>query len=160
MMPAEATGDAATAGTRNRGAPPGWSQQISWNSRPAGTLATLTADCEFVDGTLGLRWSGHDGAAAHYTMWWNAFDLRVIGERLHLAAESAVAETTWKGTHVGTFAGVAATEVDVAQAARGISLRLVVEVSRTHEARGDRSEVHALVDAAFAGQLQGGLRTQ
>ena len=75
----------------------------------AGTLATLTADCEFVDGALGMRWSGHDGAAAHYTMWWNAFDLRVIGERLHLADESAVAETTWKGTHVGTFAGVAAT---------------------------------------------------
>src|SRR5512134_1399248 len=75
----------------------------------AGTLATLTADCEFVDGALGMRWSGHDGAAAHYTMWWKAFDLRVIGDRLHLADQSAVAETTWKGTHVGTFAGVAAT---------------------------------------------------
>ena len=50
----------------------------------AGTLATLTADCEFVDAALGMRWSGHDGAAAQYTMWWNAFDLRVIGERLHL----------------------------------------------------------------------------
>ena len=74
-----------------------------------GTVATLTADCEFVDGALGMRWSGHDGAAAHYTMWWNAFDLRVTGERLHLADGSAVAETTWSGTHVGTFAGVAAT---------------------------------------------------
>jgi steroid delta-isomerase-like uncharacterized protein len=75
----------------------------------AGTLATLTADCEFLDSTLGMRWRGHDGAAAHYTMWWNAFDLRVVGERLHLADGSAVAETTWTGTHVGTFAGVAAT---------------------------------------------------
>jgi len=75
----------------------------------AGTLATLSADCEFLDSALGMRWSGHDGAATHYTMWWNAFDLRVIGERLHLADQSAVAETTWKGTHVGTFAGVAPT---------------------------------------------------
>jgi predicted ester cyclase len=33
----------------------------------------------------------------------------VTGERLHLADDSAVAETTWRGTHVGTFAGVAAT---------------------------------------------------
>lgn len=78
-----------------------------------GTLATLTADCEFVDGALGMRWSGHDGAAAHYTMWWNAFDLHVTGERLHLADESAVAETTWRGTHIGTFAGVAATRRSV-----------------------------------------------
>ena len=75
----------------------------------AGTLATLTPDCEFVDGGLRMRWSGHDGAAAHYTMWWNAFELQVAGERLHLADESAVAETTWRGTHIGPFAGVAAT---------------------------------------------------
>jgi len=75
----------------------------------AATLATLTADCEFVDGGLGLRWRGHDGAAAHYRMWWDAFDVQVAGEHLHLADGSAVAETTWTGTHVGTFAGVAAT---------------------------------------------------
>jgi len=75
----------------------------------AATLATLTPDCEFVDGALGMRWSGHEGAAAHYTMWWDAFDVQVTGERLHLAEDSAVAETTWMGTHVGTFAGIAAT---------------------------------------------------
>jgi len=75
----------------------------------AATLATLTADCEFVDGGLGMRWHGHDGAAAHYRMWWDAFDVQVAGERLHLAESSAVAETTWTGTHIGTFAGVAAT---------------------------------------------------
>ena len=79
----------------------------------SGTLSTLVPDCEFVDETLGIRWSGHDGAAAHYTMWWNAFDLEVTGERLHLAGESAVAETTWRGTHVGQFADVAATGSEV-----------------------------------------------
>jgi steroid delta-isomerase-like uncharacterized protein len=74
-----------------------------------GTLATLSADCEFVDGTLGRRWSGHAGAAEHYRMWWDAFDVQVSGEALHLADGSAVAETTWRGTHVGSFAGVPAT---------------------------------------------------
>ena len=75
----------------------------------AGTLATLTGDCEFVDHTLGMRWSGHEGAAAHYMMWWSAFDTEVAGERLHLAESSAVAETTWRGTHRGEFMGVAPT---------------------------------------------------
>jgi steroid delta-isomerase-like uncharacterized protein len=83
-----------------------------------GVLATLAADCEFVDPTLGTRWRGHDGAAAHYRMWWDAFDVQVTGERLHLAPGSAVAETTWRGSHVGAFAGVAPTgrpvEVSVA----------------------------------------------
>ena len=74
-----------------------------------GVLATLVAECEFVDATLGMRWNGHRGAAEHYRMWWDAFDVQVTGERLHLAAESAVAETTWRGTHVGAFAGVAPT---------------------------------------------------
>src|SRR3954468_18928144 len=75
----------------------------------AGVLATLVEDCEFVDTTLGMAWSGHEGAAEHYRMWWEAFDLQVIGERLHLAAASAMAETTWRGTHVGAFAGIAPT---------------------------------------------------
>ena len=75
----------------------------------AGVLATLVDDCEFVDTALGMQWSGHHGAAEHYRMWWNAFDLQVIGQRLHLAPGSAVAETTWRGTHVGAFAGVAPT---------------------------------------------------
>jgi steroid delta-isomerase-like uncharacterized protein len=75
----------------------------------AGTLATLTDDCEFVDNALGMRWSGHDGAARHYTMWWSAFDIEVAGERLHMADGSAVAETTWTGTHVGEFMGIAPT---------------------------------------------------
>ena len=75
----------------------------------AGVLATLVPDCEFVDTTLGMQWSGHRGAAEHYRMWWDAFDVQVIGQRLHLAAGSAVAETAWRGTHVGAFAGVAPT---------------------------------------------------
>jgi steroid delta-isomerase-like uncharacterized protein len=75
----------------------------------AGVLATLTDDCEFIEDALGLRWLGREGAAAHYTMWWDAFDLEVTGERLHVASSSAVAETVWRGTHVGEFAGIPAT---------------------------------------------------
>src|SRR4051812_40054783 len=75
----------------------------------AGVLATLVDDREFVDRTLGMGWCGHEGAAEQYRMWWEVFDLRVIGERLHLAAGSAVAETAWRGTHVGAFAGVPST---------------------------------------------------
>lgn len=74
-----------------------------------GTLATLAEDCEFVDDALGMRWFGHEGAADHYTMWWEAFDLEVVGERLHMADASAVAETTWRGTHRGAFVGIAPT---------------------------------------------------
>ncbi len=78
-----------------------------------GTLATLTDDCAFVDRTLGMEWIGHEGAARHYTMWWDAFDVAVTGERLHLADGSAAAETTWRGVHRGEFAGIAATSRDV-----------------------------------------------
>lgn len=73
------------------------------------TLATLTPDCVFVDSTLRQRWTGHEGAAEHYTMWWEAFDTEVVGDRLHLARQSAVAETTWHGRHVGDFLGLAPT---------------------------------------------------
>lgn len=69
------------------------------------TLATLSRDCVF-DTALGARWFGRDGAAHHYTMWWEAFDTEVTGERLHVSDRSAVAETTWRGRHVGTFLGV------------------------------------------------------
>jgi steroid delta-isomerase-like uncharacterized protein len=79
----------------------------------AGTLATLTEDCEFVDVALGRRWSAHAGAAEHYRMWWDAFDVSVSGERLHLSRDTAVAETTWRGRHVGPFLGVAPTGRDV-----------------------------------------------
>src|SRR3954447_26882364 len=75
----------------------------------AGVLATLVADCEFVDTTLGMGWCGHEGAAEHYRMWWEAFDLRVIGERLNLPAGSAAAETPWRGTYIDAFAGVPST---------------------------------------------------
>jgi steroid delta-isomerase-like uncharacterized protein len=71
------------------------------------TVATLTPDCVFVDVALGRRWEGHAGATEHYRMWWDAFDVQVTGDRLHLAGGGvAVAETHWSGTHVGPFLGI------------------------------------------------------
>jgi steroid delta-isomerase-like uncharacterized protein len=68
------------------------------------TLATLTADCVFDDLALGQRFEGHEGATAYYRMWWDAFDTEVAPERLHLVEPAtAVAETTWRGKHRGTF---------------------------------------------------------
>ena len=78
-----------------------------------GTLATLTDDCVFVDFALGRRWEGRDGAAEHYRMWWDAFDVHVEGRQLHLAGDVAIAETTWVGEHVGEFLGIAPTHREV-----------------------------------------------
>lgn len=71
-----------------------------------GTLATLTDDCVFVDTALGT-FDGHDGAAEFYRLWWDAFDNEVTPEHLHIVDDrTAVAETRWRGTHVGTFLGI------------------------------------------------------
>lgn len=77
--------------------------------RLAETLATLSPDCTFDDIALGQTFHGHDGAAVYYSMWWNAFDTVVTPERLHLAGDTAVAETTWQGAHTGEFLGIAPT---------------------------------------------------
>lgn len=73
------------------------------------TLDTLTPDCVFEDIALGDRFTGHEGAARYYRMWWSAFATEVVPERLHLADGVAVAETTWRGVHVGVFADMAPT---------------------------------------------------
>jgi steroid delta-isomerase-like uncharacterized protein len=70
------------------------------------TLATLSADCVFDDVALGRRFEAHLGAASYYRMWWDAFSVAVSPEELHLSGDVAVAETTWRGTHVGPFLGL------------------------------------------------------
>ena len=79
--------------------------------RLADTLGTLTPDCVFEDVALGRRFDGHEGAAGYYRMWWDGFETEVSPERLHFArGDVAVAETTWRGVHVGPFLGVPATK--------------------------------------------------
>jgi steroid delta-isomerase-like uncharacterized protein len=73
------------------------------------TLATLTADCVFDDTALGRTFHGHDGAAAYYRMWWDAFDVEVSPEKLHWTTTGlAVAETTFRGRQTAEFLGVPA----------------------------------------------------
>jgi predicted ester cyclase len=48
-------------------------------------------------------------------MWWDAFDTEVTPERLHLVEPAtAVAETTWRGTHGGAFMGIEPTGRSIA----------------------------------------------
>jgi steroid delta-isomerase-like uncharacterized protein len=81
-----------------------------------GTLATLHPDCRFEDLATGQRWSGHDGAAAHYRQWWTTFDVTVKrsdGQHSvwspddHQGGDFYMAEATWHGKHIGPFLGIA-----------------------------------------------------
>lgn len=76
------------------------------------TLATLTPDCTFEDAALGLTLAGHAGAAEYYRMWWEGLDVTVDVERVLPVADQpvVVAETIWKGRHIGSFLGVDATD--------------------------------------------------
>jgi steroid delta-isomerase-like uncharacterized protein len=80
------------------------------------TLATLTPDCVFEDLAMGRTYRGHDGAAEHYGLWWEAFAPTVTPERLFWTLDGhAVAETRWRGYHGGKFLAIDATgrEIDV-----------------------------------------------
>jgi steroid delta-isomerase-like uncharacterized protein len=75
-----------------------------------GTLATLTEDCLFEDRALDRTFPGHAGAAAYYRMWWDGFDVEVSGEILYWTTDGlAIAETRFRGRHIGPFLGVAPT---------------------------------------------------
>jgi len=79
------------------------------------TLATLTPDCVFDDRGLGQVFHGREAAGRHYRMWWDGFDTTVHTERRHFPSPTlAVVETQFRGTHNGTFLGLAATGREVA----------------------------------------------
>lgn len=79
------------------------------------TLATLTEDCVFEDVALGGRFSGHAGAAEYYRTWWEGLDAFVEVEHLYPVVDQpmVVAETRWRGHHVGPFLGIAPTQREV-----------------------------------------------
>jgi steroid delta-isomerase-like uncharacterized protein len=72
------------------------------------TLATLTTECRFDDVALGLTVTGHSGAARYYRMWWDGLDVTVDVENVLAVADQpvVVAETVWRGRHIGPFMGV------------------------------------------------------
>lgn len=81
----------------------------------AATVATLTPDCRFEDVALATAYEGRDEAARYYRMWWEGLDPTVVVEHVHeLAGQRAVvAETVWRGRHVGPFLGIAPTGAEV-----------------------------------------------
>lgn len=89
------------------------------------TLATLTEDCIFEDVALQKIFHGHAGAAEYYRMWWSAFEIKVQlqgGSRHWITDDLFVSETSYVGTHVGEFLGIAPTN-------RPIQFRFVVFVT-------------------------------
>lgn len=88
------------------------------------TLTTLTPDCVFVDSALGT-FTGHDGAARFYELWWKGFDTEVTPEHLHIVDDrTAIAETRWRGRHIGTFLDIAPTGRTI-----DVPVAIVVDVS-------------------------------
>jgi steroid delta-isomerase-like uncharacterized protein len=69
------------------------------------TLAELHPDCLFEDLPLNKVYRGLAGAEAYYRTWWDAFDLKVQGERRHWSEDGGfmIAETWYHGIHQGTF---------------------------------------------------------
>ena len=89
------------------------------------TLATLTEDCLFEDVALQKTFNGHAGAAEYYRMWWSAFAIKVQlkgGTRHWIGDDLFVSETSYVGTHVGEFLGIA-------PSGRPIQFRFVVFVT-------------------------------
>jgi hypothetical protein len=80
----------------------------------AATLSTLHPDCVFLDGPLGLRFEGREGARRHYELWWSAFGVTLDGGRLHWVNDDLViGEASFVGSHVGPFAGIEPTGRDI-----------------------------------------------
>lgn len=116
-----------------------------------GTLATLTADCLFEDLALAKEFRGYDGAARYYEMWWGALSTEVVPERLHWSDQTAIAETTWRGTHVGAFG-------DLSPSGRQIEIPVAVVIElRDGLIAGerlywDRARLHEQLHVALAHQ--------
>ncbi|PZR93141.1 MAG: hypothetical protein DLM68_01370 [Hyphomicrobiales bacterium] len=79
--------------------------------RLEGTLATPHPECKFEDLPLGRVYHGLSEVETYYRTWWDAFDLKVHGERRYWSEDDAfmIAETQYSGIHQGDFLGHAPT---------------------------------------------------
>lgn len=74
----------------------------------------LRADATFVDATSGLRWEGREAIAGMLDFFYRvAFDARIEAPRLMVGRDGAALEATFVGRHIGEFAGVPPTGIDV-----------------------------------------------
>jgi predicted ester cyclase len=109
-----------------------------------GLVATLTPDCAYEILGTDLRWLGHDGARAFYDELFAAFpDNRFDLTDIVVGAQGVFEAATLTATHLGRFAGLAAT-------GRQVSLTIGIHFPWDRELRLFRGE-RILVD-------RGGLR--
>jgi steroid delta-isomerase-like uncharacterized protein len=85
------------------------------------TLAELHPDCLFEDIPLEKVYRGLAEVESYYRAWWDAFDLKVEGERRHWSEDGTfmIAETWYHGVHRGPF-------LDHPPTGRRIDFRLAV----------------------------------
>jgi len=83
----------------------------------AATLATLHSDCVYEDVPTARVFQGHDGARRFYEEWWTALALMVAPNRpgkLYWSDDGVhIAESCFRGKHVGPFLGIAPTGREV-----------------------------------------------
>lgn len=78
------------------------------------TLATLHPECVFEDLGQNRTYRGRMGAALHYREWWDGVDVTVVGEHRSWASDDClIGEARFKGQHIGSFLGVAATGLPI-----------------------------------------------
>ena len=79
-----------------------------------GLIATLAADCVYEIVPTGQRWEGHDGARAFYTGFLAAFpDVHFDLADIVIGPQGVFEVATMTGTHMGDWAGLAATGLPV-----------------------------------------------
>jgi predicted ester cyclase len=85
-----------------------------------GLIETLTEDCVYEIFPTGQRWEGHPGARAFYTTFLGAFpDVKFHLADIAIGPQGVIEVVNMVGTHLGEWAGVAAT-------GKAVSLRIVI----------------------------------
>ena len=83
----------------------------------AATLATLHPDCVYEDVPTGRVFQGHEGARRFYEEWWTGLNLAVTPRsegKLYWSDDGVhIAESCFRGRHLGPFLGIAPTGREV-----------------------------------------------
>jgi predicted ester cyclase len=75
-----------------------------------GLIDTLSEDCMYEVVPTGQRWNGHDGAREFYTTFLGAFpNVKFDLTDIVIGPQGVFEVATMRGTHLGSWAGIAAT---------------------------------------------------
>jgi steroid delta-isomerase-like uncharacterized protein len=119
-----------------------------------GLLETLAPDCVYEIVPTGQRWEGHDGARSFYLTFLDAFpDVRFDMSDIVIGPQGVFEVTTMRGTHRGPWAGMPATE-------RQVALQIVIHFP-WNPARKKFAGEHIYFDrGALTDQMSGQERTR